>query len=72
MNQLERIIEVTGKPRCELAPRAAPRALTFRMRISKSDLAAIKSKFTGEMIDSINIKKQMCAHRTSTPLAAAR
>ena len=41
MNQLEKIIEVTGRP-------------------SKQDMAAIKSKFTYTMLDSLNIKPQKC------------
>jgi mitogen-activated protein kinase 15 len=39
MNQLERIIELTGRP-------------------SKADMAAIRSKYTSTMLDSLNIKPQ--------------
>jgi mitogen-activated protein kinase 15 len=39
MNQLEKIIEITGRP-------------------SKADMAAIRSKYTSTMLDSLNIKPQ--------------
>lgn len=62
MNQLERIIEVTGKPTFvhALIRRRACLHPCILLVCSKDDVKAIRSRFTSEMLDSINIKKQTC------------
>ncbi len=40
LNQLEKIIEVTGMP-------------------NKDDIKSIKSRFTSEMLENVNVKKVM-------------